>query len=123
MSAARRASRDLARALLSATMPAPERRPIIEITTRSSIRVKPLLICDDLVDDSVFFRILGGHEEVAVRVSLDFFHGLAGVLGEDRVHLLFYPEHFFGLDCHVARLAFGSAHDLVDQNAGVGQGI
>src|SRR5262245_63488940 len=35
---------------------------------------------DDLVHDAVFLGLLRRHEEVAVRIALDFFHLLPGVI-------------------------------------------
>src|SRR5207249_9049624 len=53
---------------------------------------------DDVVDDSIFLRLLRGHEKVPVRIPLDFLHGLAGVVDEDPVQLLAHPEDLPRLD-------------------------
>ncbi len=39
-------------------------------------------MCDDFVDQSVFFGFFRGHVEVAVGVFFDHGKGLAGMVGE-----------------------------------------
>src|SRR6266542_2383150 len=43
---------------------------------------------NDLVDQAVVLRLLGGHDEVPVGVLRDLFQGLAGVLGQELVEQL-----------------------------------
>src|SRR5918996_5764429 len=56
---------------------------------------------DHLIDDPVFLRLLGGHDEVPIRVLLDLVQRLPGVPGKDLVEQLPVPEDLLGLDLDV----------------------
>src|SRR5690606_21726627 len=76
-----------------------------------------------LVDQSVFPRIVGGHEVVAFGIHGDALDILAGAFGQDVVQTLAQAEDFLRLDLDVRGLALGTARRLVDHDAGIGQGI
>ena len=44
-------------------------------------KVMLLVLIDDVVDQAVFFGLLGVHDEVAFHVFLDFFQALVAMLG------------------------------------------
>lgn len=75
-----------------------------------------LLLRDDLIDDPIGLGLLGGHEVVAVGIVLDRFDRLAGVLGQNAVDLVLGLENMFSANLNVDCLAFGAAHDLVDED-------
>src|SRR2546427_299486 len=83
---------------------------------RFADRARRRLGRDDFVDDSIVLRLLGGHEKVAIGVTLDLVHALAGVVHEDAVQLLAHPEDLAGLDVDVGRLALHAAQRLVDHD-------
>src|ERR1700694_4291016 len=51
---------------------------------------------DDVVDEPVGLRLLGGHEEVTFGVLLDSFYRLAGVRGQDSVQHLPRAQDLLG---------------------------
>src|SRR5512133_2732805 len=81
-------------------------------------RLPPL---DALVDDALLLGLTGGHDEVAVGVTGDLLHVLAGVGGQDLVQHPAHADDLPGLDLDVDRLPLGPAGRLVDEDAGVGQ--
>ena len=77
---------------------------------------------DDLVHDPVLLGLLGGHEEVAVRVLRDALHRLAGVRHQDLVQLVADAQDLPRLDVDVRRLALHARQGLVDHDPRMGQG-
>src|SRR5690606_31170513 len=73
------------------------------------------------VDDAVLQGFLGGHVEVAIRVPLDAFHRLPGVLDQDVVERLLDAQNFPGLNLDLRGLASHAAQRLVDHDPRVGQ--
>src|SRR6266498_2220453 len=69
---------------------------------------------DHLVDEAVGFRLLRGHEVVALRVLVDFLDRLAGVLRHDLIEPLADLDDLLGLDADVGGLALEPAARLVD---------
>src|SRR5258706_15048177 len=59
---------------------------------------RELTIRDDLVDEAVCLRLLGAHDEVAVRVLADPFDRLAAVEREQLVEELAHAHDLLGLD-------------------------
>ncbi len=78
---------------------------------------------DHLVNDSVLAGFVGGEPAVAVAVSLDGLHRLAGVLGDPLLEHLLGVGHLLGLDGDVGGLAPDAAQRLVHHDPGVGQGV
>ena len=77
-----------------------------------------------MVHQPVFHGLFRRHPEVPVRIRFDLVHRLSGVVGHDLVHGTLHAQHFLGLDLDVLGRA-GHVGDgrLVDQNAGIGQGV
>ena len=78
---------------------------------------------DDLIHDPVLHGRLGGKDEVAVGVLRHSFQGLAGVEGDQLLQEPAVPGYLLGLDLDVNGLALCTAVRLVEQDAGVGQGV
>src|SRR3954451_14630459 len=77
---------------------------------------------DDLVDDAVGLRLLGREDLVALDVGADLVEGLAGVPGQDRLHLAAHPLDLRGVDLQVGDLPARLTRRLVDEHPGVRQG-
>src|SRR5437870_13508386 len=78
---------------------------------------------DDVVDQPVLLRRLGGEEVVALGVLRHLLDLLAGVAREDLVQLLPRAQDLLGVDLDVGRLALHPAPRLVDEDVGVGQRV
>ena len=65
---------------------------------------------NDLVDDTVFERLIGGHEIVALGIESDLFDALAGALGKDLVELCAGAQDLLGMDLDIACLAMLSCN-------------
>src|SRR4051795_5758366 len=76
---------------------------------------------DDLVDDAVGLRLRSREDLVALDVGADLVEGLAGVPGQDLLHLRPHPLDLGGVDLQVGDLPTGLARRLVDQHPRVGQ--
>src|SRR5579872_1143745 len=74
---------------------------------------------DDLVDQAVGHRLVGGDDEVAVRVTGDLVDRLAGVLGEHRVEEIAHPDDLLRLQLDVAGLPGRATPRLVQEDARV----
>src|ERR1041384_3987338 len=74
-----------------------------------------------LIDQPIFLRLVGRHEEIAIAVFGDAFNWLGGVLGIELVQRAFEAYDFFGLDHNVRGRALRAAPGLMDHDAGVGQ--
>src|SRR5579864_1063456 len=84
-------------------------------TTRAYLRPLP----DDIVNNTVFFPLVGRHDVVAIRVILDTLEGLTACLDENFVEALPHPQDLFRCYINIGRLAGNSrAHDqgLVDDD-------
>ena len=80
---------------------------------------------NDLVNQPVFLRLLGVHDEIALHVALDLFQDLAAVFGQQLVGDLTHAENFARLNIDIGRLSGdASAHNqrLVNQDARRRQG-
>src|SRR6516162_6709993 len=86
-----------------ATSPAPPRRPLRGRTLRGADRCEGGFLPrgDDLVDEPVGDGLVGGHDEVAVRVLLDAIDRLAGVVAERLGEEVTHPQDLLGLDLDV----------------------
>ena len=80
-----------------------------------------LLLGEHLVDHAVGEGFLGGEPVVAVGVFLHLLEGLSAVEGDDFVELFFELYYLADGDFHVGGLSVGTAHGLVDHDAGVGE--
>ena len=78
---------------------------------------------DDLVDEAVVLRLVGGEPAVAVRVPLDALDRLAGVKRDPFCHHPLQVNDLLRLDRYVRSLPLHLARRLVHQDAGVRQGI
>jgi hypothetical protein len=78
---------------------------------------------DYLINQSVFNRLSGGHEEIAVRVLLDLLEVLAGVARQDAVDLLARVQNLARLDVDIDRLTARAAERLMNQDALMGQRV
>ena len=67
--------------------------------------------------------LFGGHVVVALHVLFDGLDGLAGVLGQQFIHLALDAHDLLGLNGDVRRLTARAAQRLVDHDLGVGQGL
>lgn len=67
----------------------------------------------NLVYQTIRYRILSRHEVVTLGVYGDALDRLAGILGQDAVQALAQIQDFLGLDLDVAGLALGAARGLV----------
>src|SRR3954462_1811709 len=76
---------------------------------------------DHLIHDTIFLRLDGIHDEVAIGVACELLHGLLRVEGEYVVQAVLDPQDLLGLDGDIGGLPLGSSPGLVDQDAGVGQ--
>src|SRR4051794_2947703 len=76
---------------------------------------------DDLVDDAVGLGLVGGEDLVALDVGADLLDRLAGVAGQDLLHLAAHPLDLRGVDLQVGHLTAGLARGLVDEHPGVRQ--
>jgi len=74
------------------------------------------MLFDHLVDQAVRLRFFRGHEEVPVRIFLDFAHLLAGVLDQDLVQLPAQVDDLLGLDLEIRGLAPHPAEGLMDHD-------
>ena len=83
------------------------------------------MFIEDIVDQAVLLCLLRGHIVVALGVAGDDVQRLAGVLAEQRVHLLADAHDVVGVDLDVGSLAgdtLPTDKRLVDQDLGVRQG-
>src|SRR4051812_20742324 len=87
-------------------------------TGRESVQLPAL---DDLVDDAVGLRLLGREDLVPLDVVADLVQRLAGVPGQDVLHLAAHPLDLRGVDLQVRHLAAGLTGGLVDEHPGVRQ--
>ena len=78
---------------------------------------------DDLVDEAVLERLVGGEPAVAVGVVLDLLDGLAGVLGDQLEQDLLDVERLLGLDLDVGGRATHARGRLVHHDPRVRQGV
>src|SRR5215203_4075902 len=90
-------------------------------TTSDRGKSVELAALNDLVDDAVGLRLLGREDLVALDVGADRIECLAGVPGQDRLHLAAHPLDLGGVDLQVGDLATGLARGLVDEHPGVRQ--
>src|SRR3546814_2492190 len=72
--------------------------------------------CENLVHQTIRYRIFGRHEVVTLGVYGDALDGLAGVLGQDAVQALAQVEDFASLDLDIGGLPLGAARGLVDRS-------
>src|ERR1700677_2510655 len=77
---------------------------------------------DDLVDQTVGHRFLGGHDEVAVGVLRYPLHGLARVVSQHAIQEIAHAQDLLGLELDVAGLPLDPPERLVQEDPGVGQG-
>src|SRR5436190_5114143 len=93
-----------------------------QLRGRTSERLGAL--ADDIIDNTVFLPLVRGHDVVAFRVVLDALGRLPGVLHEDLVDPLAHPQDFLRGQVDVGGLPAESRHPgLVDQDAGIGEGV
>ena len=78
---------------------------------------------DDLIDDAEGSGILGRQEIVAVEGLFDRGVVLAGVADIDLVQAPLHLDDVLGMALDIARLTLEAARGLMQQDAGVGQGI
>src|SRR5262249_11324986 len=77
----------------------------------------------DLVDEAVANRLIGGHEEVAIGIADDALLVLTGALDQNAIDQRPQSEDLPRLDLHVGGLAADAAERLVHVDRGVGQGV
>src|SRR5437773_1197114 len=78
---------------------------------------------DDVVDEPVLLRSLGGQEVVTLGVLRHLLHLLSCVTRKDLVQLLARAKDLLGVDLDVSRLALHSSPRLVDEDVRVRQRI
>ena len=74
----------------------------------------------DLVDEPVLARLLGGEEAVALHVGAHLLGAAAGVVGVDLVDPGAQVQNLAGVDLDVGGLPFEAGRGLVDEDPGVG---
>src|SRR6185369_13025557 len=103
----------------SGRAPHPASGPILRATRGGCSKFRrDLPARDDLVDQAVLLRLLGGHDEVPVGVLGDLLERLSGVHREDLVDELAVAEDLLRLDLDVHGLTLGATVRLVDQHPG-----
>src|SRR5262245_1592720 len=67
-------------------------------------------LSDDIVNNTVFLALVGGHDVVALSVVLDTLFRLAGVVYQDGVDALAHTEDFPGRNINIGRLSRQTRH-------------
>src|SRR5262245_47442524 len=79
-------------------------------------------LSDDFVDDTVFFRLLRGHDVVPLGIFLDPLGRLVRVEHENLVQSLAHAQNLARRDVDIGRLSAQARHErLMDHDARVGQ--
>mmetsp|Transcript_20055 Transcript_20055/g.41957 ORF Transcript_20055/g.41957 Transcript_20055/m.41957 type:complete len:273 (-) Transcript_20055:80-898(-) len=78
--------------------------------------------CDNLINDTVFNRLFGGHKEITIAILLDLVLWLIAVFSNVCIEHLTNEKDFLGLNFNISRLALGSSQRLMDHDTAVGQG-
>src|SRR5215475_14169301 len=73
---------------------------------------------NNLVDQAVCLRLLGGQKTVTLGIFSDFWFWLARVMYQDIVQDIFQTQNFTGVNFDIGRLSLDATKWLMDHNGG-----